>query len=370
MGEYTGLLIDQLHNLANTYVVNIGNQTVPESVINYYKKPNDQDLLKSATKDYVNSMVLPKKLKQRQEDLYRPFARVLKQGKVRLIRPKSRTVKDIIDENEFKGNLGNTANEMVKFRRTLLEKFGTQVINPETFKALEKQLNDFRNTTPRLPQTSLKLLDALSEALKEAATQPTEELPENALIGFSQIIDLLNKADSSSLIICQAHDPDALREFVGSLSGAVYESRRRSGRISPLVSFIFDEADEFIPGQTSADSQRRSKAEATMLARRGRKFGLGIGIATQRIRYLDTSILAQPHTYFVSKLPRLTDRQAIVEAFGISEEMFRQTFRFQKGDWLLASYDATGLEAIPIPIHAENADNKIADFIDQQKQSS
>ncbi|MGF1496771.1 MAG: hypothetical protein ACFB8W_08095 [Elainellaceae cyanobacterium] len=40
------------------------------------------------------------------------------------------------------------------------------------------------------------------------------------------------------------------------------------------------------------------------LARRGRKFGLGIGISTQRIANLDVNTLAQSHTYFVSKLPR------------------------------------------------------------------
>jgi DNA helicase HerA-like ATPase len=104
------------------------------------------------------------------------------------------------------------------------------------------------------------------------------------------------------------------------------------------------------------------------LARRGRKFGLGIGIATQRIRFLDTSILAQPHTYFVSKLPRSSDRQAVAEAFDISEDMFRQTFKFRKGDWLLASFDAAGLEAIPVPIHTENADDKNLGFCSQIQQ--
>ena len=43
--------------------------------------------------------------------------------------------------------------------------------------------------------------------------------------------------------------------------------------------------------------------------------------------------------------------------------MFRQTFRFKKGDWLLASYGAAGLEAIPIPIHTENAEDRILEFL-------
>ncbi|MEY4008625.1 MAG: hypothetical protein RL232_152 [Actinomycetota bacterium] len=45
--------------------------------------------------------------------------------------------------------------------------------------------------------------------------------------------------------------------------------------------------------------------------------GLGLGIATQRITYLDTSILAQIGSYFVGRLPRVSDRQKITEGFGI-----------------------------------------------------
>jgi len=45
--------------------------------------------------------------------------------------------------------------------------------------------------------------------------------------------------------------------------------------------------------------------------------------------------------------------------------MFRQTFKFKKGDWLLASYDAAGLEAIPIPIHTEDADKRILSFVER-----
>jgi uncharacterized protein len=71
----------------------------------------------------------------------------------------------------------------------------------------------------------------------------------------------------------------------------------------------------------------------------------------------------------VSKLPREYDRRAIAEAFGISEDMFRQTFKFKKGDWRLASYDATGLEALPIPIHTEDANRSILDFVEQQNQA-
>ena len=41
------------------------------------------------------------------------------------------------------------------------------------------------------------------------------------------------------------------------------------------------------------------------------------------------------------------------EAFGTSEDMFRQTFKFKPGNWLLMGHDATGLKAVPVPIQTE-----------------
>ena len=103
--------------------------------------------------------------------------------------------------------------------------------------------------------------------------------------------------------------------------------------------------------------------------RRGRKFGIGLGIATQRIRYLDTTIMSQPHTYFISKLPRVTDRAAVAEAFGLDDEMLNQTLKFMKGQWLLVSHGATGLEAVPLPIKVDDANKRIACFLDSDEGS-
>ncbi len=181
-------------------------------------------------------------------------------------------------------------------------------------------------------------------------------------ISEAQLLAILNNRERPSLFIVTTHNPDDLREFAHSLGEAMYEARRQTGQIEPLVSFAFDEADEFIP-QNPSGSYAKSVDIAHTLARRGRKFGLGIGIATQRIIYLDTSIMAQPHTYLISKLPRKSDRDRLAEAFGISEDMFRQTFKFKKGNWLLVSHDATGLEAVPIPILTHDANERIKAFL-------
>lgn len=373
MSEYTGLLLDQLVDLPGGRIINVGAQTVPESVLLYYsqKNPTNKEVVKQnlarATTDFICTTVLPKALKQKQDDLRRPTAKLLHDGKVLFVREEQITMGEVIKgaESEFSGNMGNAKATVRQLVRTLLQKYGQAVPSAETAQAIDKDISDFENAN-NPNNTTAQNLAIIRERCNEAAAQPQETVPATAQIGVGQLINEVNDRSHSSLLVFQAHDPDALREFAAKLARIAYESRRKTGQITPLVSFIFDEADEFIPQQPT-DSQKMTKVAAMTLARRGRKFGLGLGIATQRIRYLDTSILAQPHTYFVSKLPRLTDRQAIAEAFGISEDMFRQTFKFKKGDWLLASYDAAGLEAIPIPIHTEDANARILEFVERQK---
>ena len=65
------------------------------------------------------------------------------------------------------------------------------------------------------------------------------------------------------------------------------------------------------------------------------------------------------HTYFVSKLPRAYDREKVAEAFGIGQEQLTPTFTFRPGNWLIISHDATGLKGVPIPVTAENANDRI-----------
>ena len=69
--------------------------------------------------------------------------------------------------------------------------------------------------------------------------------------------------------------------------------------------------------------------------------------------------MGQLHTYFVSKLPRESDRERVSEAFSVSDEMFAQTFKFKKGDWLFISHESAGLDSVPIPIHSPNAEDRI-----------
>ena len=161
-----------------------------------------------------------------------------------------------------------------------------------------------------------------------------------------------------------------MREFAYDLGQTLYQTRSNNPDDYPQVGFIFDEADEFIPQHQSGepDSCKKSREIAERIARRGRKYRIGLGIATQRIIYLHTNTMAQVQTYFVSRLPRRSDRERISEAFMLSEAEFAQTHAFQVGEWLLASHHGSiGLQNVPIPVRLQDANMRVKEYLEAHK---
>lgn len=361
MSEYATLALDLLTQ-KNACLIGLEVQTFPGEVIEYLS--GDKDKLDAASEAMAKTSLLPKALKKYKNKLIYVYKNLLKNGKIKVYQQ--------IDSNMSLGRFiadywatVNAGSFAQGDRDTVLRSINQwnqithNLQHPDTPQVLSTIRNAANNCKANASKALQGLFDTLNRAYQDALNNPP--LPSQSRITVHSLIGQLNDPKNDNLFIIQSHDPDQLRLFSNWLGNGCYEERRRRGQITPLVSFVFDEADEFIP-QNPQGSYRSSTEIAMTLARRGRKFGLGIGIATQRITYLDTSILAQPHTYFVSKLPRKSDQDRIREAFGISEEMFRQTVKFKKGDWLLVSYDATGLEAVPLPIHTPDANKRLEDF--------
>jgi hypothetical protein len=407
MGEYTVLLLDQLVTLSQANILGIGEHTFPKRVVEFLCGNNSER--QNALSDLLNTSLYPKPL-EGIRDKFRPaFESLLDENKIKIYQEPTRTFGDFLQENEWiltSGQLGGSKNIINTFVENMRRNLGSQPVSPQSIQIvitavdqlirgisaqqrtrslegyssgenapvsntqIQNLLSNIQIPERGLTQTAIDNLKKFRDALEREAVRTRKSYPPNAALSLDAILSDLNNLIHSSLLIVQSHDPDELRMFASTLGQELFETRRVRGITSPLVIFIFDEADEFIPQQYERESSyARSAGIAEMLARRGRKFGIGVGICTQRVTYLKTSVLAQPHTYLVSKMPRLSDRQRIQEAFGISEEMFRQTFKFAPGDWLLVSYDATGLKAVPIPIHAEDANERIRRFLETCQRS-
>ncbi len=366
MSEYATLVLDLLVK-EDAYLIGLGAQTFPGEVIEYLA--GKESKLEAAAQAMAKTSLLPKALKSYRQELVAVYRELLENGKVLVYQrvDVSRSLGEFISEYWSSVNDSRFAKKDKQTVPDLIEELSSI---QETFLEadVESVFGKLKTCAKNAGAIAGKAVEGLHDALNSTweDLQLNPPLPSECRATVPWLAAKLNDLEKDSLFVIQAHNPDELRSFSSWLGNRIYEDRRRRGQISPLVSFVFDEADEFIP-QDKMGTYKDSTEIAMTLARRGRKFGLGIGIATQRITYLDTSILAQPHTYFVSKLPRKSDQDRIRETFGLSEEMFRQTVKFKKGDWLLVSYDATGLEAVPLPIHTPDANERLAKFLKESK---
>jgi len=369
MSEYTGLLIDQLGNdNVRGRILSIGRQTLPEGLFRYINRLAGAPSLEEATRQLIRTTLLPKALVRVKPQMQLALQALIRQERLRYFNSaQSTTVYDLFFSDQTpwgKERRGANIENRKAIAKPVLRDcvsgdYKATTFTPELAKKIREKLQAALQADKTFAEDYGPIIDRLLEL--ERATSETLA----AGTTLDDMVADLNDPGHKSLWVIQSHNPHALRAFASQLGETVYEKRRMTGRIDPLVSFVFDEADEFIRREGTG-SYADSLEIAQTLARRGRKFGLGIGIATQRIRYLDTNIMAQPHTYFISKLPRASDRQAVAEAFGMSEELLNQTFKFKKGQWLLMSHDATGLEAIPIPIKTPDANERIAAWLRAQ----
>ena len=373
MGEYTGLLIDQLlSDNVDGHLLTIGRNTLPEGTFKFINNLNGAPEDTEATKQLLRYTLFPKALLGSRKKMAWAFLDFIRSEKLHYFNEsKSTTVYDLFFTDDVvswtKERRATKRASRAELTKTALKESNIRTdykkarFSPDLAKKIREKLQELLEQ-----QEHAEFLEDYANHISklEELERSTAELLA-ASITLPEIIDDLNDKTRHSLWIIQSHNPNDLRDFSYNLGNELYERRRLNGIIDPIVSFVFDEADEFIRAGGKG-SYERSAEIAETIARRGRKFGIGLGIATQRIRYLDTNIMSQPHTYFISKLPRATDRTAVSEAFGFGDEILNQTFKFGKGQWLLVSHDATGLEVVPLPVKTEDANKRVASFLDSK----
>jgi hypothetical protein len=200
--------------------------------------------------------------------------------------------------------------------------------------------------------------NSIIDVIKKGQEKDTES---TSGLTVEKIRELLE--DKKTNLVCiSISDPYTIKELAINLTHDLLVRRKRRFTVKPYVLIVFDEAQEFIPSN-GAGIEAKCSAHVETLLRQGRKYGLGVCIATQRIAYLNTNALQQIHTYFVGTLPRPYDRQLVSDTFIVDKGILEKTLEFAPGEWLLSSYIATGMENVPIFIKADNAENEIEKYL-------
>ncbi|MBA2840920.1 hypothetical protein HNP87_001452 [Methanococcus maripaludis] len=380
MDEYIGPLMDKiLEN--NGKIICLGEKTLMGPVFEYINNPENNDLEK-ASDMFLKNIFLPKGLKDDKQKFKNLVKSLLKQEKIKIYDQYSQqTVGDFLESSwpNVKGSLKEPKLGILeKVKKDVFGKHLSEELTPELalkfidalgYGSSESALMGYTEEVRKIKADDLMKNNVnygLIEPLKEVISSSKIKLNDNAKIDIWTLINEINDEKKPALYLITSHDEHKIKYFAKELGSKLFWKRRSGGMTSPSTLFIFDEADRFISQKAVSESEKASKAVVEELTRRGRKFGIGVGLATQRSAYLDTNIIGQLHTYFISKLPRQYDRNVIGEAFSLSPEQFTQTFKFKKGQWLLVSHEATGID-LPIPIQAENAEERVKKYINEFK---
>ncbi len=397
MAEYTVMLLDALDVFDDSYLLCLDAEGIPggDSTMEYLN--GNQDALARSVADITRTILPPKELEPERGSISLGIISMLRRNKIRMIDYGNiiRGLEVVEALREECQNVKIDAEASPIIYNWITEHLeGRDILTLDYLQQLHGELNRFiqQNSLPtrreqgahqvrineevgaeQVRQLPLKAnartaINGMIGILQNYIDRLNRRPPANAAMSFANLSRILNDNTNTSLIVVQSNRDDDLRAFASALINSVFDYRRHNGVTTPPILFVFDEADEFIPGdRPQNESYALSRAAVRILARRGRKFGMGMSISTQRVAYLDTTIMAQPHTYLISKLPRKYDRDAMANAFGITEEMMRKTLKFTKGQWLLVSYDAIGIENIPIPVQFPNANSRIKNYLNTKR---
>jgi hypothetical protein len=203
--------------------------------------------------------------------------------------------------------------------------------------------------------------NTIADLFKKADTKEAKDTSALTVEGIRELLE----DKTTNLVVISISDPFTIKELAISLTQDLLVRRKRRFTVKPYILVVFDEAQEFISSREGGIDGKVSQHVETLL-RQGRKYGLGVCIATQRIAYLNTNALQQLHTYFVGTLPRPYDRALVSETFIIDKGILEKTLEFAPGEWLLSSYIATGIENVPIFIKADNAEKEVEKYLHRE----
>lgn len=122
-------------------------------------------------------------------------------------------------------------------------------------------------------------------------------------------------------------------------------------RFDSPIFVIVEEAHVFIP----KGEETHTKYWAAKIAREGRKFGLGLGIVSQRPRNIDPNVLSQMGSLAVMKIVQEDDQHQIASAAeSISRDLVSQLTSLNVGDAILVGQWVN----LPAIVHIEEVKDK------------
>jgi len=189
------------------------------------------------------------------------------------------------------------------------------------------QMGVLYNSLKRLKEkdedyTLLDIEDAVSQEESTAKwnlLNYLEQLEESGLFDPNPVdlADLLEPGQAT-VINLKAVEPDAAEMTAYMLAKKLFDLRKKD--MVPPFLMVMEEAHNFVPEK--GFGQAVSNPILRKIASEGRKFGLGLGVISQRPARIDKNVLSQCNTQFILRVTNPNDLKAISKSFeGITSEV-------------------------------------------------
>ncbi|MGI0074944.1 MAG: helicase HerA domain-containing protein, partial [Nitrosotalea sp.] len=224
-----------------------------------------------------------------------------------------------------------------KQQRALRESLTESVKQSKDFwQALEESTSSFGHTTKGYADSASRVLDKIDDAkhrfsdiLDPDCGDPVDLIKEGR-VNVLNISELSERQANAGLAYylqeLLQHRKDAVWERKGKSS-----SKRNNKFLAPIF-VIIEEAHVFIPKGEHTDT----KYWASKVAREGRKFGIGLGVVSQRPRNIDPNVLSQMGSLAIMKIVQDDDQQQIASAAeSLSKDLLSQLSSLNIGDAVL-----------------------------------
>jgi hypothetical protein len=166
------------------------------------------------------------------------------------------------------------------------------------------------------------LMDAVSQEESSAKwnlLNSLEQIDDSGILSETPLdLTKLLEPGEASVVNLRAVEPETAEMTMFMLAKRLFDLRKKN-QIPPFI-MVIEEAHNFAPEKgfgkaLSSDILRKIASE-------GRKFGLGIGVISQRPARIDKNVLSQCNTQFILRVTNPNDLKAISKSFeGITSEV-------------------------------------------------
>ena len=221
-----------------------------------------------------------------------------------------------------------------KQQRVLRESLTESARQAKDFWAsLEENVASFGRTTKGYADSASRVLDKIDDAkhrfsdiLDPDCGDPVDLIKEGR-VNVLNIAELSERQANAGLSYYLQELLQQRKESVWERKGK--STHKRSNKFLAPIFVIIEEAHVFIPKGEHTDT----KYWASKVAREGRKFGIGLGVVSQRPRNIDPNVLSQMGSLAIMKIVQDDDQQQIASAAeSLSKDLLSQLSSLNIGD--------------------------------------